>query len=187
VLLAHAPRWLVAVAVLLGALAAASTSTGTVKTDAGNPVLLRLLGLSSRQAITQRLWVPGALAAAWSAGSLTVLDVLDVLPSGPWWALGLTLGPVGAVAAVRRAKVGFVRNELLPLDTPMGTVSTGPLVNAVIGPDALLLGLPALVEIAQGHPLSWTTVLVQAVVGAFGARAYVSGSTATDRVELHAR
>jgi hypothetical protein len=35
----------------------------------------------------------------------------------------------------------------------------------VIGPDALLLGLPALVEVAQGHPPSWTTVLVQAVVG----------------------
>jgi hypothetical protein len=69
----------------------------------------------------------------------------------------------------------------------MGTVSTGPLVNAVIGPDALLLGLPALVEIAQGHPLSWLTVLVQATVGLIGARAYLSGTTDPDRVVLNNR
>ena len=115
---------------------------------------------------------------------MTVLDVLDVLPPGPWWALGLTLGPVGAVAAVRRARVGFVRNELLPLDTPMGTVSTGPLVSGVVGPDALLLGLPALVEISRAGPLTWTAVLVQAVVGVLGARAYLTATTAPDRVEL---
>jgi hypothetical protein len=186
VLLAHAPHWLIGVAILLGALLAASTAAGNVKTDAGNPVLLRLLGLSSRDAVLQRMWVPGALAALWSALALGLLAALGNLPAGPWWVLGLTLGPVGAVAAVRRARVGFVRNELLPLDTPMGTVSTGPLVNAAIGPDALLLGLPALVEIAQGHPLSWLTVLVQATVGVLGARAYLSGTTDPHRVELHA-
>jgi hypothetical protein len=187
VLLAPAPRFLLGVAVLLGALTAATTSGGTVKTDAGNPALLRLLGLSSRQVLLQRMWVPGTLAALWSAATLTVLDLRHVIPHGPWWALGLTLGPVAAVAAIRRSRVGFVRNELLPLDTPMGTVSPGPLVNAVIGPDALLLGLPALLEIAQGHPLSWTTVVVQAVVAGFGARAYLAGTTATNRVELSAR
>ena len=186
VLLAPAPHWLLGAAVLAGALLAASTATGNVKTDAGNPVLLRMLGLSSRQAVLERMWVPGALAALWTALALTVLAALGDLPPGPWWALGLTLGPVGAVAAVRRARVGFVRNELLPLDTPMGTVSTGPLANSAIGPDALLLGLPALVEIAQGRPLSWTTVLVQAVVGGIGARAYLAGSTDANRVELTA-
>jgi hypothetical protein len=187
VLLGHAPRWLIGVAILIGTLLAASTAGGNVKTDAGNPVLLRLLGLSSRQAILQRMWVPGVLAAVWSALALGLLTALGDLPPGQWWALGLALGPVGAVAAIRRSRVGFVRNELLPLDTPMGTVSTGPLVNAAIGPDALLLGLPALVEIAQGHPLSWTTVLVQAVVGGIGARAYISGTTSNDRVELSSR
>jgi hypothetical protein len=186
VLLKDAPAWLIGVAILIGILLAAATPAGNVKTDAGNPVLLRMLGLSSRQAILQRLWVPGVLAAVWSALALGLLSALNELPPGPWWALGLTLGPVGAVAAVRRARVGFVRNELLPLDTPMGTVSTGPLVNAAIGPDALLLGLPVLVQIAQHHPLSWTTVLVQAVVGGVGARAYLVGSTSPDRVELNA-
>jgi hypothetical protein len=186
VLLADAPAALTGVAVLIGVLLAGSTSAGNVKTDAGNPALLRMLGLSSRRVVFQRMWVPGVLAAIWATLALGLLSALDDLPAGPWWALGLTLGPVGAVAAVRRARVGFVRNELLPLDTPMGTVSTGPLVNAVIGPDALLLGLPALIEIAQGHPLSWLTVLVQAVVGGFGARAYLAGTTDPNRVELHA-
>ncbi|GAA0539879.1 hypothetical protein GCM10010172_21370 [Paractinoplanes ferrugineus] len=186
VLLADAPHWLIGLAILVGAMLAGSTAAGNVKTDAGNPVLLRILGLSSRTAVRQRMWVPGILAGVWSALALGLLSALGDLPSGPWWVLGLVLGPVGAVASVRRARVGFVRNELLPLDTPMGTVSTGPLVNAAIGPDALLLGLPALIEIAQGHPLSWLTVLVQAVVGGLGARAYLAGTTAADRVELHA-
>ncbi|HEV8565883.1 MAG TPA: DUF6297 family protein [Actinoplanes sp.] len=173
-LLAHAPAWTIGVAILLGGMVAGATSTATVRTDAGNPVLLRMLGLSPRQAIAQRMWVPGILAGLWSAAALALLRALGDLPAGPWWALGLTLGPVGAVAAVRKARVGFVRNELLPLDTPMGTLSPGPALNSVIGPDALLLGLPALVQIAQGHPLSWTTVLVQALVGAIGARTYVN-------------
>jgi hypothetical protein len=127
------------------------------------------------------------LAALWSAGALGLLRLLDALPPGPWFVLGLALGPVGAVAAIRRARVGFVDNGLLPLDTPMGTVSTGPAVSSVIGFDTLLLGLPALVQIAQGGPLSWTAVLVQAAVGVIGARGYLSASTATDRVELAER
>jgi hypothetical protein len=186
-LLSHAPAWLLAVAVLAGGMIAAGTTAATVRTDAGNPWMLRMLGLSSRQAITQRLWVPGVLAALWSAGALGLLRLLDALPPGPWFVLGLVLGPVGAVAAIRRARVGFVDNGLLPLDTPMGTISTGPAVSSVIGFDALLLGLPALVQIAQGGPLSWTAVLVQAAVGVIGARGYLSASTATDRVELAER
>ncbi|GAB1642749.1 DUF6297 family protein [Krasilnikovia sp. MM14-A1259] len=186
-LLAAGPRWLLAAAVLAGGMAAGSVSTATVRTDSANPTLLRMLGLDSRQAVGQRMVVPGVLAGAWCTASLALLDGLGDLPSGPWWALGLTLAPVGAVAAVRRARVGLVRNELLPLDTPMGTVSPGPLVNSVIGPDALLLGLPVLVQIVQGHPPTWSTVLVQAAVGAIAARAYLSGTTAHDRVELTGR
>jgi hypothetical protein len=185
-LLSHAPAWVLAVAVLIGGLIAGSVSTGNIRTDAGNPVLLRMLGVDSRQAVMQRFWLPAVLAGLWTTAALVLLDALGDLPGGPWWALGIALAPVGAVAAVRKARAGFVRNDILPLDTPMGTVSPGPLVNSVIGPDALLLGLPALVEIAQGRPLSWTTVLVQAVVSVIGARAYLSGTTSTDRVELTA-
>ncbi|MGK5678920.1 DUF6297 family protein [Actinoplanes sp. URMC 104] len=185
-LLGAAPAWVLGAVVLLGCLVAGMTATGNVRTDAGNPVLLRLLGLSSRQTVLQRLWVPGVLAALWAAVSLTLLDVLGDLPSGPWWALGLTLGPVGAAAAVHRARVGFVRNELLPLDTPMGTLSTGPLVNVVMGPDMLLLGVPAWIAVGQGS-LSWTTVLLQGVLAFGGARFYLSGSTSEDRTEFTQR
>ncbi|MET0423703.1 MAG: DUF6297 family protein [Actinoplanes sp.] len=183
-LLGSAPAWLAAVAVLIGVMLVAGIPAGNVRTDAGNPVLLRMLGLTSRQSIQQRLIVPGVFAAIWAAGSLSLLHAAGDLPAGPWWALGLSLGPVGAAAAVHRARVGFVRNELLPLDTPMGTISPGPLVYAVMGPDLLLVGLPMVIEIAQGNPLAWTTVLVQAVVGVIGARAYLSGTTDHDRVEL---
>ncbi|GAB2573558.1 hypothetical protein Aab01nite_20110 [Paractinoplanes abujensis] len=183
VLLGGAPGWVLGAAVLLGLLISGLTATGNVKTDAGNPVLLRMLGLSSRQAVLQRLWVPGVLAGLWAALALTALDLLGDLTSGPWWALGLTLGPVGAAAAVHRARVGFVRNELLPLDTPMGTLSTGPLVNAVMGPDMLLLGIPAWIAIGTGT-LTPTLLLLQAVIGVGGARIYLSGTTADDRTEL---
>ncbi|MBL7255169.1 DUF6297 family protein [Paractinoplanes lichenicola] len=183
VLLGGAPGWVLGAAVLAGCLIAGLTASGNVKTDAGNPVLLRLLGLSSRQAVLQRLWVPGVLAGLWAAIALTTLDLLGDLAAGPWWALGLTLGPVGAAAAVHRARVGFVRNELLPLDTPMGTLSTGPLVNAVMGPDMLLLGIPAWIAIGSGE-LTPTLLLLQAIIGVGGARIYLSGTTGDDRTEL---
>jgi hypothetical protein len=186
-LLSHAPGWVLGAAVLAGALVAAGTSTATVRTDAANPVLLRLLGLSSRQAIVQRLLLPGLLAAIWSAVALALLRVMDALPAGPWWLLGLTLGPVGAVAAVRRARVGFVDNGLLPLDTPMGTISTGPMLASVVGFDGLLFGLPALIAIATGGPLTWTTVLLQAAVAALAVRVYLSTTTSPDRVDLRSR
>jgi hypothetical protein len=186
-LLAHAPGWILGVAVLSGGLLAGGVTAGTIRTDAGNPVMLRLLGLSSRRAIGQRLWVPGVLCALWYAAALAVLQGLGDLPAGPWWALGLALGPVGAAATMRKARVGFVDNGLLPVDTPMGSISTGPLINTLAGLDVLLLGLPAVVQIAQGGPLDWTGVVVQAAVAVIGARAYLNATTETDRVELSGR
>lgn len=183
-LLSTAPKAVMAIAVLLGGMVAGGVTTANVRTDAANPVMLRMLGLDSRRAIGQRMLVPAVLAGVWCAGSLALLRALGDLPRGPWWALGIVLAPVGAVAALRRARVGMVRNELLPLDTPMGTVSPGPLLNSVVGPDALLLGLPTLVAIGGGHPLSWTGVLVQGVVAGVGARTYLYTSTSHERVDL---
>jgi hypothetical protein len=54
---------------------------------------------------------------------------------------------------------------------------------SVIGFDALLLGLPAVIAVAA-PPLSWTTVLVQVALGVLGARLYLATSTSPDRVEL---
>jgi hypothetical protein len=175
-LFAHAPRVLLAAAVLIGGMVAAGSPAGNIRTDAANPVMLRLLGLDWRRAIAQRLWVPAVLAGIWYTASLALLDALADLPAGPWTALGPALAPVGAVAAVRKGRVGMVRNDLLPLDTPMGTLSPGPLLSSVVGPDALLLGLPTVIQIAGGGPLSWTGVVVQAAVATIGARAYVSAT-----------
>lgn len=183
-LLSHAPTWLLGIAVLVGALLAAGTTAANTRSDAANPVMLRMLSLSSRQALTQRLIVPAVLAALWSATALTLLQLLAALPPGPWWALGLTLGPVAAAAAIRRARVGFVNNALLPLETPMGTVSTGPALASVVGYDLLLLGLPTIVLIAEGGPLTWVGVAVQAGFAALGARFYLAGTTDPSRVEL---
>ena len=110
-------------------------------------------------------------------------SLLGDLPWGPWWALVSSWLPSARAVAVHRARVGFVRNELLPLDTPMGTLSTGPLVNAVMGPDMLLLGIPAWIAIGQGQ-LDWSTVLIQAVIAGAGARFYLVGTTGDDRTEL---
>ena len=186
-LVANAPGWVLGTAVLSGGLLAGGVTAGTIRTDAGNPVLLRLLGLSSRTAIGQRLWVPGLLSGLWYAAALTLLHAFGELPAGPWWALGLALGPVGAAATMRRARVGFVDNAMLPVDTPMGSIATGPLLNAFAGIDVLLLGLPTIVQIARDAPLSWTGVLVQAVVAVIGARAYLNATTEPDRVELSGR
>ena len=69
----------------------------------------------------------------------------------------------------------------------MGSISTGPLIHAFAGIDVLLLGLPTIVQIATGDPLSWTGVAVQAAVAVIGARAYLNATTEKDRVELSGR
>jgi hypothetical protein len=183
-LLGHAPAWLLGAVVLVGALLAAGTTTASVRTDAANPTLLRLLSISSRRAIIQRLMVPAVLAALWAAAALTLLQAFTVLPAGPWWALGLTIGPVGAAAAIRKARAGFVDNGMIPLDTPMGSISTGPTLASIAGYDMLLLGVPTVVATGLGTPLTWTTVLLQAAFAALGLRAYVTYTTDTDRVDL---
>jgi hypothetical protein len=68
----------------------------------------------------------------------------------------------------------------------MGTVSPGPLVNLTVGADVLLLAAPVLVQFHLNTPLGWTLVLLEAVIGVIGARAYLAGTTSKDRVELRA-
>jgi hypothetical protein len=68
----------------------------------------------------------------------------------------------------------------------MGSISTGPVLAGVIGFDLLALGLPAVVAVAAADPLTWTTVLVQAAIAAFGAGLYLARTTSSTRVELSA-
>jgi hypothetical protein len=180
--------WLPSAAVLFGAMTAAATTTTAVRTDAANPAMLRLLAVSARQAVLDRAWLPALLASAWASTALLMLTVLDAMPPGPWWALGLALGPAAAAGAIRRARMGLVQNGLLPLDTPMGSLETGPVLGAVIGYDLLVIfGLPALVLIGTGDPLSWSAVLTQLTFSAAGLAMYVGASTSTVAADLKVR
>ncbi|MFB9234949.1 DUF6297 family protein [Plantactinospora siamensis] len=175
------PRWLPAVVTFGGALAAATTTVDAVRRDSAQPALLRLLGLTGRQALTGRLAAPVALAAVWAAAALSITGLLGDLPAGPWWALGLALGPAVAVAAVRRARVGNVRHDLMPIETPMGSLATGPLLWLLSGLDLLvLLGAPALLTLLRGVAPDWQTVLVQAALSIGGLVFYLSRADRLD-------
>ncbi|GAA0465792.1 hypothetical protein Aca07nite_62090 [Actinoplanes capillaceus] len=186
-LLSGAPPWLLAGTLLIGTMLAARTTASAVKTDATNPVLLRLLSLTSRRALWQRLWVPAALGTVWATVALGLLQLTGALPPGQWWPLGLALGPIGAVAALRAARAGLVRNDLLPVETPMGSVPTGPVLHAFAGLDLLLLALPTVVALATAAPATWSLLVLQAAVAGLGVHAYLTFTTSPARVELAAR
>jgi hypothetical protein len=173
----RAAEWVGTVAVLLGGFAAASVTTGAVHTDAENPVLLRLLGLSGRQALRARLLVPTVSAGIWYGTALGILSWLDKMPPGPWWALGFTLGPAAGVAAVRRARVGAANNSLPPIDTPIGNVSLGPIIWMLAGLDALVMfGLPGAIWLtmrASLDHLAWSGVAVQGTLSLLGVAGYL--------------
>ncbi|SDT77317.1 DUF6297 family protein [Actinoplanes derwentensis] len=186
-LLTGAPNWLLALTLVLGSALAARATTATVKIDAANPVLLRLLGLDSRQAVRQRFWLPAVLATSWATVSLALLQLSGALPPGQWWLLGLSLGPIGAISALRAARSGMVRNDLIPIDTPMGSLATGPLLHAFIGIDLLLLALPTGIQLAQSLPAAFDMILVQTAIAIAGAQAYLNLTTDPGRLELSAR
>ncbi|WP_433791924.1 DUF6297 family protein [Actinoplanes sp. CA-252034] len=183
-LLISVPRWVLVIALLTGMVIAAKATTATIKTDAGNPVLLRMLGLTSRQVVQQRLWLPAVLGGVWATVALGLLQAAGALPPGQWWALGPALGAIGGTAAIRAARAGFVRNDLIPIDTPMGSVPTGPIVYAFAGLDLLILALPTVIRLLQGAPATWSAIAVQTGVAVLGIRAYVSWTTDPDRVGL---
>ncbi|MDI6097778.1 DUF6297 family protein [Actinoplanes sp. NEAU-A12] len=186
-LLISAPRWVLVIALLAGTVIAARTTTATVKTDAGNPVLLRTLGLNSRQVLLQRFWVPSALGVVWATVALALLQLAGALPPGHWWPLGVALGPIGAAAAVRAARTGFVRNDLIPIDTPMGSVPTGPVLYAFAGLDLLLLALPTVLRLVQGDPATASSIVLQVAVAVIGVQAYLTWTSDPGRVELSPR
>lgn len=183
-LLADGPVWLVAIALPVGALHAAGRTLDGVRMDTENPALLRLLGLTGRQAVLARLLVPTMLGAGWCAlalGSLALRGPGAAEPSampvswGPWWTLGLAAGPAVGVSAVHRARSGRVRHDLPLLDTPAGAISPGPFIWLFAGSDLLALStLPALAAVVVGvDGVTWWWVLIQAGFSAVAVLAYV--------------
>lgn len=171
------PGWLLGGLFLVGALCSASATMDAVRRDAEHPAMLRLLGLTGLRVVAARLLVPATMAGLWSALALAVLSLLGHLPPGPWWALGLALGPTVGVAAVHRSRAGKVQNDLPLVDTPMGSISPGPVMWLLTGPDLLVpLALPALVALVAFRSLeelTWNRVLIQVGFSVVGVLAYL--------------
>ncbi|WP_320066743.1 DUF6297 family protein [Micromonospora sp. RTGN7] len=176
-MLADGASWMLALALVGGALTSASTTAEATRRDVAQPALLRLLGLPARRVLAVRLLTATALASLWCALALTALALLGGLPPGPWWALGLAFGPVAGVAALRRARIGAINHGLPLIDTPMGAFPPGPLLWLLTGLDLLVpLGLPMLTALFGADSVagpSWQRVLLQAVLAVGGALGYL--------------
>lgn len=171
VMLGRGPTWLQLGAVLIGAIGAASVPTESTHNDARSAAMLRLLSLSARRVVAQRLVVPSVLAALWCTAVMVALQAAGLV-RGPWWALGLVAGPAVAVAAVQRAKASAASVANVLVDTPLGAFPAGMLLWLLNGLDVLaVLSLPLSVGLAshgEGEVLSWAWVALQAFTSAAG-------------------
>ncbi|MFJ8582525.1 DUF6297 family protein [Micromonospora sp. NPDC093277] len=187
-MLAGSPGWVLVLALLAGGLSSADTTLAAVRRDSAQPALLRLLGRTGRQVVAARLLAPATLAAAWSGLALAALALRADLPPGPWWALGLAVGPAVAVAALRRARARAIDNSLPLVDTPMGAFAPGPLIWLLTGLDVLVvLTLPtvaALLTSTGSTTLGWGWVLTQVELSVLGVAAYLVLTTDRNRAAL---
>ncbi|MEU3454252.1 DUF6297 family protein [Micromonospora sp. NPDC006766] len=182
-MLAGSPGWVLVSVLLAGGMVSAGTTLDAVRRDSAQPALVRLLGRTGRQVVAARLLAPAILAAAWSGLALAALALRSDLPPGPWWVLGLAVGPAVAVAALRRARARSIDNSLPLVDTPMGAFAPGPLIWLFTGLEGLVvLTLPTVLALLGGTgstELGWGRVLTQAGLSALGVAAYLT--LATDR------
>ncbi|TDC60918.1 hypothetical protein E1258_13155 [Micromonospora sp. KC207] len=146
--LVDSPRWLLIAIVLIPALGPAGLTAESTHSDRANPALLRLLGLSGRQVMAQRLVVPSVLAGVWCALALAGLQVAGRV-DGPWWLLGLVAGPALAVAGLQRAKASATGLGSTLIETPLGAFPSGMLLWLANGVDVLaVLTLPISIGLA---------------------------------------
>ncbi|MEU8263322.1 DUF6297 family protein [Micromonospora sp. NPDC048999] len=187
-MLTGSPGWVLVPVLLAGGLISADTTLDAVRRDSAQPALVRLLGRTGRQVVAARFLAPAILAAAWSGLALTALALRSDLPPGPWWALGLAVGPAVAVAALRRARARAIDNSLPLVDTPMGTFAPGPLMWLFTGLEGLVvLTLPtvlALLESTGSTELGWGRVLTQAGLSALGVAAYLTLAADRNRAAI---
>lgn len=178
--LAEAPRWLLLAIVLIPALGPAGLTAESTHSDRANPALLRLLGLSGRRVLAQRLVVPSLLAAAWCALALAGLQLAGRV-DGPWWLLGLAAGPAVAVAGLQRAKASATSMGSTLIETPLGAFPSGMLLWLANGVDVLaLLTLPisiALVLNPAPEVLSPQIIGYQAAASALGCALLITWSS----------
>jgi hypothetical protein len=175
-LFAPGPTWLLIGVFLAGALSAAGLTMDSVRSDARHPALRRLLGLSGRSMLRHRVVVPSLLAAVWCLLALTWLAATDGVPAGPWWALGIAVGPAVAAAALQRARAKPPDTDAL-IDTPLGAFPAGMLLWFLSGLGVLaVLAFPVILSLAtrqSGMPAGWLVVLVQTIGSGLGTYLYL--------------
>ncbi|MCC5577929.1 hypothetical protein IMZ11_20085 [Microtetraspora sp. AC03309] len=155
---------LVVVALLAGALSAATSGTSGARRDSENPGLGRLLGATREWTRAARAIPPALLAAAWLAAALAGLAVTGLAVTGPvvtgavagasWWAFVPLCAPPLAVAALRIAGCGPIDHSLPVIDTPGGPVPMGPLLWAFTGIDVATLGCAPALAALLARPAS---------------------------------
>ncbi|MEV0620858.1 DUF6297 family protein [Nonomuraea sp. NPDC050404] len=164
----------VGLAVLAGALAVAALSTSGARRDADNPALARMIGVGLRPALAARAVLPALLSGVWAAGAAAGMAIGAGLGGGGSWLLGLLAAPALAAAALRMARREPVDHSMPVLDTPMGSIPTGPFIWASKGPDLALLGcLPTAVALATPSAALAPFLVAQGMMSAVVLVAYV--------------
>ncbi|QFG25332.1 DUF6297 family protein [Actinomadura sp. WMMB 499] len=168
---------LVAVVVAGGALTAAAAGTAGARRDAGDPGLARLSGVAPRTALAARAVLPALLGGGWLALALSWAAVTGALPGAAWWAFGPAAAPALAAGALRMARRRPVDHAMPTLDTPFGSVPTGPLVWAGTGIDVAALGCAPLLAALSAPPSAIGPYLaVQALTGIAVLAAYLAAA-----------
>jgi hypothetical protein len=152
--------YLIAAALIAGALAIGAQGTTAAKRDQVDPALRRLLGVDPGQALTARAVLPSLLCACWLALALTVLCAVGTLSGWLWPLIGFLAGPGVAAAVLRMARTAPINPADRGPDLPMG--NTPPwLISRMLSVAVALIGaLPLLVALFKGS-IHATTVLDQ--------------------------
>ncbi|GAA0929153.1 DUF6297 family protein [Nonomuraea longicatena] len=158
----------VSVWLLAGALAAASTVVTGARRDADDAALARLLGTSRRATLAARAVLPALVGGVWLAVAGAISGT-----AAAWFAP--VAAPALAAAALRMARRPPADHTMPILDTPMGSIPTGPAIWAMKGPDlAVLACLPAIVALVVRPEGLALFVAAQAVTGAAALGGYLA-------------
>jgi hypothetical protein len=161
----RARGFVVAAALLAGALAAGTQGTTATKRDLNDPGLRRMFGVDTGTALTARAVLPALLATAWLTVALTVLVALGVLPGWLWPLLGLAAGPALAAVALRMARTAPINPAEPGIDTPLGTYYPWMITRIISIVFGLIAVYPALRAAHAGH-LHGATFTAQIVFSA---------------------
>lgn len=157
-----------------GAVTAAAAGTTGARRDADDPGIARLLGVAPRAALAARSVLPLLLGGAWLTLALAAPSIAD---GTAWWAFGPAAAPALAAGALRMARRRPVDHAMPTLDTPFGSVPTGPVLWAATGLDVAALGCAPLLAALSAPPAAIGPYLaVQAVTGVAVLAAYLAAA-----------